>query len=383
DAYIGVRYSLSSFVSGYKYAVLHHFCENPLSILTTVEPEEAHSRIELLTESHIEIIRMQLSFREYVESQLHQPKEVHKLLCDNDYVKTLLPVFLRDMKNYHQKFGATFELAFFSQECLSYDSSHTKMRHELYSLALKKPGLGESCFILKLVDDLMKLEYKDLGILLRTWIDYLEDVSNVLGIMTQECQDIIGFLDQLEVIYENESESLSTEVKGKYRKLKTELRNYMLIFFEENLRHYSSNTLYEIFYYQDYSVLESVLTPKPRQAIHAALGLPTDYIKCNCCEFDEDDGDCLDPREQILSTHPDTSILYKLHLQCGKLINIYDWLESFESVISRDNLENGKIDDKEVRARFIKGYEELKILGIIGPTSRKKDHLKRVAWGTS
>ncbi|CAG8518531.1 2644_t:CDS:2 [Acaulospora colombiana] len=226
----------------------------------------------------------------YVESQLHQPEEVRRLLCDDNYVKTLLPAFLKDMKTYHQKFGATFELVFFSQECLGYDSNHAKMRYELYSLALKKPGLGESYFIQKLVDDLVSMDFKDLEALLRTWIDYLEDVSNALGIMSQECQEVIEFLNQLEV-----------------------------------------------------------LTPKPRQAIHTALGLPTDYIKCNCCDIDENDSEYLDSREQILSTHPDTSILYKLHLQCGKLINIYDWLESFESVISRDNLENGKIDDKEVR----------------------------------
>ncbi|CAG8718790.1 15975_t:CDS:1, partial [Racocetra fulgida] len=85
--------------------------------------------------------------------------------------------------------------------------------------------------------------------------------------------------------------------------------------------------------------------------IHTALGLTTEYINCNCCMDDEsNDKDDVnwDSREQILSTHNDTSILYKLHLQCGKLINVRDWLDSFENVIAKENLENRKLNEKEV-----------------------------------
>lgn len=39
---------------------------------------------------------------------------------------------------------------------------------------------------------------------------------------------------------------------------------------------------------------------------------------------------------------PDICIAYKLHLECGKLINLYDWLQAFLSIVdtSREELED-------------------------------------------
>ena len=31
--------------------------------------------------------------------------------------------------------------------------------------------------------------------------------------------------------------------------------------------------------------------------------------------------------DNILPTLPDICIVYKLHLECGRLINLYDWLQ--------------------------------------------------------
>lgn len=30
---------------------------------------------------------------------------------------------------------------------------------------------------------------------------------------------------------------------------------------------------------------------------------------------------------------PDICIIYKLHLECGKLINMYDWLQAFITIV--------------------------------------------------
>lgn len=40
---------------------------------------------------------------------------------------------------------------------------------------------------------------------------------------------------------------------------------------------------------------------------------------------------------------PDVSIVYKLHLECGKLINLYDWLQSFVSIVNPQDMD----DDSE------------------------------------
>ncbi|KAL1139173.1 hypothetical protein AAG570_009233 [Ranatra chinensis] len=56
----------------------------------------------------------------------------------------------------------------------------------------------------------------------------------------------------------------------------------------------------------------------PRAATHLALNNPQHYLQCNCCH--------LETGEEILSSMPDICIAYKLHLECGALINIHDWL---------------------------------------------------------
>ena len=30
---------------------------------------------------------------------------------------------------------------------------------------------------------------------------------------------------------------------------------------------------------------------------------------------------------------PDLCIVYKLHLECGKLINLFDWMQAFRAVV--------------------------------------------------
>lgn len=36
---------------------------------------------------------------------------------------------------------------------------------------------------------------------------------------------------------------------------------------------------------------------------------------------------------------PDICIAYKLHQECGKLINLYDWLQAFLSIVNPKELD--------------------------------------------
>lgn len=62
-------------------------------------------------------------------------------------------------------------------------------------------------------------------------------------------------------------------------------------------------------------------------------------FQCKCCESPS--------QEMILPTFPDLSIVYKLHLECGKLINLYDWLQAFLTIV--DPIECSDNDDEERR----------------------------------
>lgn len=65
--------------------------------------------------------------------------------------------------------------------------------------------------------------------------------------------------------------------------------------------------------------------PVPRVAISKALSDPASYLGCNCCSSNGQGS-------QILSTMPDLCIVYKLHTECGRLINLYDWMLSFNAI---------------------------------------------------
>jgi hypothetical protein len=43
-------------------------------------------------------------------------------------------------------------------------------------------------------------------------------------------------------------------------------------------------------------------------------------FQCECCK---------DSKDWNSPSLPDLSVVYRLHLECGRLINLYDWLQAF------------------------------------------------------
>lgn len=49
----------------------------------------------------------------------------------------------------------------------------------------------------------------------------------------------------------------------------------------------------------------------------------------------------------------DVCVAYKLHLECGRLINLYDWLQAFLSVVDPEEEATGKKKiDKQLQYPF-------------------------------
>ena len=85
---------------------------------------------------------------------------------------------------------------------------------------------------------------------------------------------------------------------------------------------------------------------------------------------------------------PVTSILYKLYLESGPLINTFDLWNAFYSIIGHEGGEvegggagNGTgIGKNKAQALFYRGLTELKTLGFIRSSKKKTDHLAKLAW---
>lgn len=109
-----------------------------------------------------------------------------------------------------------------------------------------------------------------------------------------------------------------------------------------------SQTLYEVCYYSSSATVRRHLNATPRTSIQAALSSPYYYLQVHSSwsgsvrreipsvplflflfkyylvlqneRLKMEDG-------SVSSAAPDICIAYKLHLECGRLINLYDWLE--------------------------------------------------------
>lgn len=66
----------------------------------------------------------------------------------------------------------------------------------------------------------------------------------------------------------------------------------------------------------------NIYCAKSRESVFSVKHICLPFIfQCKCCKIVESAGG------EIPSSMPDLSALYKLHLECGKLINLCDWLE--------------------------------------------------------
>ncbi|CAI2165917.1 9264_t:CDS:10 [Funneliformis geosporum] len=393
DMYGRLKVSLRYFESSIKHVINYYFYSNPLSILTTIDPEKVSSRVDILNKYHMEMIRMQPSFRS-------QPKVARSLLEDDNSVKSILPIILRDMKNYHQNFAVAFEIFHNLQQCVCDNPRLIKAKYELYSYSLTRPGLGEHEHVRYLLYEFKKLKSPDLKQFLEKFRNILEQNLENAECANLEIPKIREFFEKLEQIEDLLQPSLkippkkkkrekrtpalmprkldsipsstttSQEITDNFTKLISEIFEYLLVFFKENLCHYSTKTLYEIFYWEESYSLEGLFLPRIRQSIATALGRPKQYLNCKCCPDESDDDDEeIDPAGKISYTQDDRCILYKLLVGFGKFIHINDWLESFESIIKK---ENRNITDDETKARFCRAFESLKIVGAIADAKGKR-----------
>ena len=73
--------------------------------------------------------------------------------------------------------------------------------------------------------------------------------------------------------------------------------------------------------------------------------------------------------------------------ECGRLVNLYDWMQSWISIVVRDDEEDYEAVGDEGgeaqlrhQARFTQAVSSLQFLGFVRPSKRKTDHMQRLTW---
>ncbi|KAI8381334.1 origin recognition complex subunit 3 N-terminus-domain-containing protein [Radiomyces spectabilis] len=416
-------FSIGKVTASIKYALMHHFYANPLSIFLTLLYHDKTSMQKItkewyektmLGEHHFNRLRMLSSFRTHVEKLAGEdPSLAYRLLTDDQYLLTeAIPNFLCSILRYQREFKLGLELLHVLQAQFPSFSALRKSKRMLLLEALESPeGLnGEKGVTKWLVNLIRKLEPEALGDLLdqlREWVEsdpenmqhhkeeiaFLDDLDNRLNRIMEGSEAFIQRMERkrrrlegmvLPDLEKRRSTQTAQRVQqesiehlkqkgAEWSKIAMDVADWCNRLFATYLRSYTELPMHELVYYNTVRLHEKSLEAQPRATIQTALMQSNHYLHCDCCAD-------VDP-DQIWPTEHDTCILYKLYNECGRMINLYDWFVAFSCIIEREKRsDKRKLDEKEIHARFIRSVAELQFLGFIKPTQRKTDHVIRLTW---
>uniref|UniRef100_A0A4W6F624 Origin recognition complex subunit 3 n=1 Tax=Lates calcarifer TaxID=8187 RepID=A0A4W6F624_LATCA len=395
-------FSVRNFIKGIQLALLEHFHSQPLSVLCC-RKKEALLHMTQLSHRDVERIRQLLSFKRYVEKQEQQ--EQVNLLKDDNHLKEVCQRLIKDLNKYHKNYYPVLRCLHTLTSSLPRYPLGKQIR-ELHLICLEK-NVWENEDYQTAMKLLRMLAKDELITLLQRCAETLQSVkSKKMKNALVQLEELLTKFKQLDTVETAPTveESFTSPVKNLQKKTdlfqlqKTllemnetrrskklspfeVLRNEALDFIDGLVRSYlsppESQTLNEVCYYSSSATVRRHLNATPRTSIQAALSSPYYYLQND--NLKTEDG-------SVSNAAPDICIAYKLHLECGRLINLYDWLEAYATVVSAaegndpDSDNFGKVDEVK-HARFIQAVSELEFLGFIKSTKQKTDHVARLTWG--
>ncbi|XP_006010257.1 origin recognition complex subunit 3 isoform X2 [Latimeria chalumnae] len=392
-------FSVRNFIKGIELSMTEHFYSQPLSVLCC-DLDETPERVKALTHEECEMVRQLPSFMRYVESQ-DAEKQV-ELLTSDEYLGEIILILVQDLHSYHKNYFPVLRCLHALMSSLPKYPLGKQIR-ELHCTCLEENvwELEEYGSAFQLLRMLAKDE---LTAVLQKCIDILKS-SNV-KCLTKSVKPLEEFVSRLqkfnEVAMEAEDETCPQkalqkktnlyqlqktllELKDSRRSKKLNkfevLRLEAVDYFDSIIRKYllppETQPLHEVFYFSAASTLRKHLCSTPRTALQTALSNPYRYLQNEALQSEEG---------AISNTAPDICIAYKLHLECGRLINLYDWLQAFVTVVAGaegkdpDSAATAQVDET-IHARFIRAVSELEFLGLVKPSKQKTDHVTRLTWG--
>lgn len=355
---------------------MEHYFQGTIYGLCSVtsDREELEEAVEQLSATDLENIRQLLSFRPLIES-LDNPREVIDFLTKDDYLRRMLPSILIEVHNFWFMFHCSLEML----QVLVQDLPRTplgKQLRELYGQCISTNVTQRDEFreCMQLVSFMSKEEILAKVVKMMEVINKYKvqnDEASIRGETIFEVQPLETISTDLErfaneIVKAGMERQAGDSVEPAASSIvspmmnRQELKERLLTaarqpkmespFFksvgnlvshltEEVFRKYlrpfnRGPPLIELFVYSDSAAIRRHIVGVPRAAVHTALNNPHYYLQCECCELNED---C-----SVVPTLPDLSVAYKLHLECGRMINLFDWLQAFRTVV-----DDGSADDQE------------------------------------
>lgn len=388
DIFLFYDFSVDNFLQNFKICMIQHFYDNDISSLCC-KPKYIKERISELTDENIADIKNLPSIAKYLKT-FNKVTNSDKL--SNKEFKELLEQFLNEF----HKFMNQFLIILRCLHCLVAPlpgSPMGKQLREVYTKAVYTSNLTESCeykeclkllrflskeellskleSIIKIMEDSKDPMIKQIKVNLETHINTIREAS--LNI-TKTSSEIISVEEKLSRMQLKEKllKMSQQQSRSAYKQAQHDLIDYLdREVFAVHLVEPSRVTAHEIFCYSDGNQAKRHIRGSLRAAIHTGLNDPQMYLDCDCCKLENDD--------DIPRTLPDLSIIYKLHLESRKLINMYDWLQAFLTIVDPQTQATEQRDvNPRLQARFTQAVAALQFLGFIKTSRRKTDHVKRL-----
>lgn len=397
-------FSVKNFIKGLQLALLEHFHSQSLSVLCC-KKKGALANASQLNHKELERVRQLPSFRRYVENQ--EPQEQVKLLTSDEHMKEVCQKMLRALHKYHKNYYPILRCLHVLTSSLPRYPLGKQIR-EVHISCLES-NVWENDEYQSALHLLRMVAKEELVVALQNCADILKTCkAKKMKATLFQLEELLGKFSQLDSLCNevqvSNKEDLTSPEKGIQKKtdlfqlqksllqMKESrrskklsqfeiLRNEAVDFVDSLVRAHlavpESQPLHEVCYYRSSAVLRRHLNATPRTSIQTALSNPYHYLQND--NLRTEDG-------TVSNAAPDICIVHKLHLECGRLINLYDWLEAYSTVVSAaegkdpDSSDYGKVDELK-HARFIQAVSELEFLGFIKSTKQKTDHVSRLSWG--
>ncbi|XP_076287775.1 origin recognition complex subunit 3 [Lasioglossum baleicum] len=388
DIFLFYDFSVENFLYGYKICMIQHFYANNVNSLCC-KPNELKNRVPFLTDYYLEEIKKLPSIQEYMKRYQRERDEQE---IDNNEFKEILMQLLNKFHQYMHRFLTVLRCLHDFMAPLP-NSPMGKQLREFYTKAVYTNDLKESAEYKECLQLLGFLSKPELVSKLTTLIAIIKcSKDSILRKTRTDLEAHVATIEAASLEADATSkEVLSTDAKlnrhqlkekllkmsqthsrSPYKRAQMEVIDYLdQKVFGTFLINPSRVPANEIFCFSDGASAKQHIRGSLRAAIHSGLNDPQIYLNCECCKLENDDA--------IPSSLPDLSIIYKLHLESRKLINMYDWLQAFLIIADPKSSGREKRDvDPTLQARFTQAVAELEFLGFIKSSRKKTDHVKRL-----
>uniref|UniRef100_A0A2H1V6Z1 Origin recognition complex subunit 3 n=1 Tax=Spodoptera frugiperda TaxID=7108 RepID=A0A2H1V6Z1_SPOFR len=422
DVFLFYDFSVTGLIQSIKYCMMeHYYGDNTKSLCC--DRDKLEDVIMQLTAEDLESIRQLMSFRPFLEKQDCRTKI--SLFNDDDFFKEALYKEMNRLHDYLYSFYMCLRLLCVFVKDLPKNMLGKSVR-EIYTKCASENVTGTSAFkdcmqLLKFQSQVKLVE--SIKSSLKIVNSYLQNASPVKPLRSTPSKNnlnkitlgddlgenfvkslrvhLLTFLRQIEhantettvsTSAVSDSENVDENVPGNRYKLKEKLLkatradrvqsefemvrsrfvSYLEEMFSKGLQSMQGQTFHEVLAFSDVASVRKNIVGAPRAAVHTALSNPVHYLQCSCCQLPSSDS--------VIDTLPDVSLAYKLHRECGKHINLYDWLQAFAAVLRPDDDDEQRHNDATIQLRFTRAVAELQFLGFIKSSKRKTDHVMRLTW---